>query len=258
MARKKGTRSSKIAFFLAAACLLAAALLFGVLLFFQNSASPSPSPNGNASFAENGDGEEGEFPQVDWAYWKDVNADIIGWITIPGTDINHPIVQAHADAPDYYLSHDVYRNYNPLGALYLDAECEDAGLQSPNAVILGHSIGLAGTYSVFGNVQKYTDASFAKAHQVVLLQTPSTKMRYLVRFANIVKGWEPTKRTKFEGETDFQSWYASNLSSAAMVLDEKEAPNQVVSLVSCSYNYWKQNERTVVTTSFDTPSLQAK
>ena len=41
-----------------------------------------------------------------------------------GTDINHPILQAHASDPDYYLHHDIYRNYNPLGALYLDAECE--------------------------------------------------------------------------------------------------------------------------------------
>ena len=76
-------------------------------------------------------------------------------------------------------------------------------------------------------------------------------MRYTVRFANIVKGWEPTKRTVFAGDSDFRNWYDSSRESAAMVLDTDSEPNQVISLVSCSYNFWKQNERTVVTTSID-------
>ena len=40
-------------------------------------------------------------------------------------------------------------------------------------------------------------------------------------------------------------------SEAAMVLDEQAEPEQTIALVSCSYNYWVQNERTVVTTSID-------
>ena len=76
-------------------------------------------------------------------------------------------------------------------------------------------------------------------------------MRYLVRFASIVKGWEPTKRTSLLNEADFRSWYDASRESAAMVLDGESEPNQVVTLVSCSYNYWAQNERTVVTASMD-------
>ena len=123
---------------------------------------------------------------------------------MPGTDINHPILQAHASDPDYYLHHDIYRNYNPLGALYLDAECEKAGFQSPNAVILGHSLRIGGAITCFGNIQNYSDKTFASEHAKVLIQTPEKKMRYTVRFANIVKGWEPTKRTAFAGESDFE------------------------------------------------------
>ena len=82
------------------------------------------------------------FPTVDWAYWQGVNPDVIGWITVPGTTINSPIVQAPTDDPDFYLSHDVYGNYNIYGAIYLDAECAEAGLDSRNAVILGHHSGI--------------------------------------------------------------------------------------------------------------------
>ena len=145
-----------------------------------------------------------------------------------------------------------------MGALYLDAECEKEGFQSPNAVILGHSLTLGNAVTCFGNIQRYSDKSFASEHQTVLIQTPNTKMRYTVRFANIVKGWEPTKRTVFAGDSDFRNWYDSSRESAAMVLDTDSEPNQVISLVSCSYNFWKQNERTVVTTSIDQKQAQTE
>ena len=60
--------------------------------------------------------DENGFPIVDWAFWQGVNADVIGWITIPGTPVDYPIVQAPADDPDYYLKHDVYGQYNYMGA----------------------------------------------------------------------------------------------------------------------------------------------
>ena len=220
-------RKSRAVFAAAAVFLAVAAILFGVLLHFYRDASPSPSPNGTPqeTATESAGGRESEFPTVD---------------------------------SDYYLHHDIYRNYNPLGALYLDAECEKEGFQSPNAVILGHSLTLGNAVTCFGNIQRYSDKSFASEHQTVLIQTPNTKMRYTVRFANIVKGWEPTKRTVFAGDSDFRNWYDSSRESAAMVLDTDSEPNQVISLVSCSYNFWKQNERTVVTTSIDQKQAQTE
>ena len=95
----------------------------------------------------------------------------------------------------------------------------EGGFQSPNAVILGHSLRIGGAITCFGNIQNYSDKTFASEHAKVLIQTPEKKMRYTVRFANIVKGWEPTKRTAFAGESDFRSWYDSSRESAAMVLD---------------------------------------
>ena len=84
---------------------------------------------------------------------------------------------------------------------------------------------------------------------MVLIQTPGSKMAYGVRFAQIIKGWEPVKRTTFANEEDYRAWYSSCLGEAAMVLDAETEPEQTVSLVSCSYNYWSWNERTVVVSS---------
>lgn len=244
---KKRTKS-RIALTASGLLLTAAAGILFLFLHFQQAANPSPSPNGVAVETAVEDAQN-PFPVVDWNYWQSVNPDVIGWVTIPGTDVNHPIVQAHADAPDFYLKHDVYKDYNPLGAIYLDADCEELGLSSRNAVILGHHVKGAAGFSGFSAIASYKDAGFAKEHATVLIQTPTAQMEYTVRFSQIVKGWEPLKRTAFEGDADFQNWYDSCRSEAAMVLDAETEANQTISLVSCSYNYWAWNERTVVVAS---------
>lgn len=129
----------------------------------------------------------------------------------PGTTVDSPILQAHGDAPGYYLKHDVYGNYNPAGAIYLDADCEELGLSSRNAVILGHHFWNDKKVAPMGTVADYKDVDFAREHSLVLIQTPNTKMTYEARFAQIVNGRERNQRIDFEGESDFRAWYGESL-----------------------------------------------
>lgn len=258
MAKLTSKTKSKIAFIIAGLLITAAIAAILVFLHFYQAANPSPSPKATIDITTQTSEIQSEFPEVDWDYWLGINSDIVGWITIPGTDINHPIVQAPTDDPDYYLKHDVYKNYNPMGCLYLDSDCAELGLSTRNAVILGHhwegidSVA-AGGFSVIAD---YKDKSFAAEHTKVLIQTPTAQMKYLVRFADIVPGWQPTKRCTFESDADYKQWYEESLESAAMTLDSESRPNQTISLVSCSYNYWSWNERTVVITSMEHENTQ--
>ena len=120
--------------FIVAGILLAACIGAAGLLVQSRSAATSfdPSPSLTVEDAEDG------FPAVDWEYWQDVNPDVIGWVTVPGTPIDYPIVQAHADAPTWYLSHDVYGNWNIYGCPYLDADCEEEGFDSRVAYVFAH------------------------------------------------------------------------------------------------------------------------
>lgn len=256
----KAKTKSRIALSAAVVLLVAAALLGGKLLSWRQAADTPPSPETateDQQAAASSDADSDGFPVVDWDYWKGINPDIIGWITIPGTTINSPILQAPDDDPTYYLKHDVYRNYNPHGAIYLDADCKD-GLLSKNAVIMGHHFGYDVESAPFGTIASYTDKGFAEEHATVYIQTPEWKRVYGVRFAQIVNGLEPTKRTLFTDEEDYRSWYDSSRDSAAMVLDADTEPEQTISLVTCSYNIWVQNERTVVVTSENGTQNQAE
>ena len=248
----KAKTKSRIALSAAALLLVTAGSIAFLLYSWREAAITPPSPNGTSVASEEQsddvETEDDGFPVVDWAYWQSVNSDVIGWITVPGTNIDSPIVQAPSDDPEYYLHHDIYKNYNPHGAIYVDAECPD-GLLSKNVVIMGHHFGYDVVAAPFGTVAEYVDKDFAEQHATILIQTPEWKKTYEVRFAQIVNGLERSKRTTFTDEEDYRSWYDSSRADATMVLDSDTEPEQTVCLVTCSYNIWKNNERTVLVTS---------
>ena len=102
----------RIAAVFAVICFVGAGFLAWLYFDMTAKANPEPSPN-----AEQGDSL---FPTVDWDYWQSINPDIIGWVTVPGTTIDYPIMQGHSDDPEYYLHHDIYGNWSIYGVPYLD------------------------------------------------------------------------------------------------------------------------------------------
>lgn len=204
----------RIAAMTAVTAFIAAGVLFAWLYGIHDRAAdldPSPvfdSPATN----EAGDG----FPAVDWEYWLSVNPDIVAWVTVPGTDIDCPIVQASPDDPTFYLTHDVYRSWNPYGCPYLDAGCIELGVDSPVALMFAHHMNDDSMFSAFAS---YSDASFAQAHGEILLQTPEEKVRLGVIAADVVDSNREGKRLEFASDEDFDSWLEELLSNADVVLE---------------------------------------
>ena len=68
-----------------------------------------------------------------------MNPDIAAWVSVPGTDIDYPVVQASAADPTFYLDHDVYRGWNPYGSpLSPMPLAPERGIDSPLALMLAH------------------------------------------------------------------------------------------------------------------------
>lgn len=199
-------------------------------------AMPEPSPN--ADFQAYPDG----FPVVDWGYWQEVNPAVIGWVTIPGTNIDLPIVQGPQDDPDHYLSHDVYGNRNSNGCPYLDAECAELGLLSRNSVIFAHH---SSNGAMFSELANYSGATFAAEHPEILLQTPDWKATLTPRMVSIVNASREPKQVAFQDDAEYAEWWADKRARATLDLDSEDAPMRTYSFVTCSYTTWS-NERTVV------------
>ena len=82
------------------------------------------------------------------------NDDLIGWISIPGTRIDYPVMQTKDD-PDFYLKHAFDKSYSNYGVPYAAENC-DADI-SDNMVLYGHHMNNG---SMFGSLKKYKDEGF--------------------------------------------------------------------------------------------------
>lgn len=201
----------------------------------------NPSPN-NQETIQSSD----EFPVVDWEYWQNINSDIIGWITIPDTKINYPIVQAHSSDRTYYLYHDVYQQWNFCGAIYLDADNEDKGLSSQNCVILGHNMA-TNRDDMFTAISYYMDEEFAKSHSKILIQSPENKYKLEAKYVDNIKGSSAMKQTLFNNKAAFKQYIQNTFDSSKLKIDSQiPKTDQMWTLCSCSYYFNPANERTLV------------
>ena len=68
--------------------------------------------------------------EIDWNELKKINQDIIGWLYIPNTNIDYPILQEHKFGEQYYLHHDYKGDYLYAGSVFTPKqpyeEIEDA------------------------------------------------------------------------------------------------------------------------------------
>jgi sortase B len=237
---------------------MAALALCFLAVSWRAASAPAGSPDLLASLGDDGKvSNDAAFRQADWAAWQAENADVIGWITVPGTGIDQPVVRADASEPDFYLSHDVHRRANPWGAIYLDADCREGLLGSPNAVVCGHHMD-DGT--MFAPVARYGDSRFAREHSEVLLQTPGKQVRARVFAVEVVNASTEPKRTSFADADEQAAWLREVIGTADVVLPDAESLLAALSegdqsdgeellptvtLCTCSYGRW-ENQRTLV------------
>jgi len=106
----------------------------------------------------------GETVQIlpEFAELYTLNTDLIGWMRVEGTDINHPVMH-HPEDRDYYLHKDYYGKYSGRGCFYVREECT-VEPHSDNITVYGHNM-FDGT--MMADLHKYKDQSFWETHKVI-------------------------------------------------------------------------------------------
>lgn len=95
------------------------------------------------------------------------NEDFIGWIHIPGTTVDYPVVQT--DDVDYYLNHTFAGKKSYIGTL-LSLEKTNFLTPSRNIAIYGHHI-RSNDQVMFSPLLAYKEPSFYNDHQTVYFDT---------------------------------------------------------------------------------------
>lgn len=109
---------------------------------------------------------------------REANPDTIGWISIPGTEIDYPVMHTPED-PDFYLNHGFDQEPSAGGMIYLDAgdDCGGRKVQEPaeaeaakrtNLILYGHHM-KNGT--MFAGLEQYLDPEFFKEHRTIFFDT---------------------------------------------------------------------------------------
>lgn len=102
----------------------------------------------------------------------EINSDLIGWLTIPDTIINYPVVQGGEG--DFYLEHDFYKQPDRRGTLLLDEE-SDVLKPTTNLMIHGHNM-KDGT--MFSALRNYKKKSFYDNHNIIEFNSIYEKGKY--------------------------------------------------------------------------------
>lgn len=181
------------------------------------------------------------------------NQDIVGWLYIPGTNINTPIVQ-HTDN-DFYLTHNYYGSYTKYGCVFADYKCQRKTL-SKSTVIYGHDM-TCGT--AFYDLNRYDDIEWYKKNPIITYHTLYGSYTFLI-YTTILS----TVEGKDDGGYVFNfiepnmsnssfSGFIEQINQRALYTTgiDLKVSDRIITLSTCNYNYTnaigkKVNTRLVV------------
>lgn len=167
-------------------------IVCGVLLLWPEptpvTAEPSPSPAA-APTAQPEETEEpfssevSEEPEepyvspIDFATLQATNPDIYGWLRIPNTEFDFPLVQRAGD-DTFYLTHDSDGNESSAGAIFTESAYNSTTMEDPVTVAYGHQMH-AGT--MFGKLQAtYSEENALEDYGEIVVYLPEKELHYTV------------------------------------------------------------------------------
>ncbi len=122
------------------------------------------------------------FPEVDFAPLWEINEEVCGWIRVPGTDVDYPILR-NGDAEDlydtYYLNTTIDGMEGLPGAIYMEP-CNSPEFTDYNTVIYGHNMANG---AMFTSLHRYREEGFLEEHPYVYIVTPEKKLVYEIASA---------------------------------------------------------------------------
>ena len=255
--RKKRKKKNKLWILqsvLCAVCMFSAALLYYdyVAVPRQNrelveelkTCFPEDIPPGGDSPGQKPEqaGREPEVSAIDLRSLQSKYPNVRGWLTIPESGIDYPVLQSNVEDPEYYLRRDYRGNYDINGSLFLQADCILG--ESGNLTIYGHNMNSG---AMFGNLDQYASYEYWKAHPRVFFQTPGGMEEY--RIAAVLKAdvsMFDFQRTSFQSTQELEAYVqqAKELSLFETGGDGIGC-EKTLTLVTCSYE-WKQARNILV------------
>ena len=181
-------------------------------------------------------GDEGdEVPSVDFNALAQINPDIVGWIYVPGTVINYPVVQTSNNTT--YLSRLFDASGNGSGTIFMDMDDTAPGLVDEQTTIYGHHMNDGSMFKAIDNTLNQDD--FDKIGKVYYITRDATYVLKPMFTAQIEDTYVDARRTNFDASDKTLTAYLEDMLGQAKAKsstageDVKKA-KQVLTLVTCA------------------------
>ena len=139
--------------------------------------------------------------KVDFATLNKQNPEAYSWIYIPDTQISLPVMQSAKD-DNFYLDHDVYKNYSFPGAIFSQS-MNKTDYSDRVTVLYGHNMNNG---SMFATLHYFRDKNFFDSHKYIYIYTPTRKLTYKVVSAHDYDDKHILNSYNFKDDKVFQEW----------------------------------------------------
>lgn len=169
------------------------------------------------------------------------NQNTVGWVYVPNTKINYPVVQINNN--DYYLNHSFDNSNNSAGWIFADYRCNIG--ESSNIIIYGHN---RKDKSMFGSLKTVLESDWYsnKENLYVNFSTLNESHVYKI-FATFVcndKDVSSYLQTGFSSKDEFNLYIQKLKNTSSHNFDTNlDDTEQIITLYTC---YGLNNQRLLV------------
>ncbi len=166
---------------------------------------------------------------------RETNPDVIGWISIPGTVIDYPIVQTEDN--DYYLDHSITGTYLKSGSIFADYR-NASDWSDQNTVLYGHNMASG---EMFAQLAKFKSGTFFRTNRYIYIYTDEGIRVYTVFSAYETNTYNPYTRMHFSSDNEFVEWakkaYAASLKEVYNHTFKFSGKDRILTLSTCTNGF---------------------
>lgn len=179
---------------------------------------------------------------IDFNYLSSINSDVIAWITIPGTNVDYPVVQTTDN--DYYLHYSFEHKEYWIGCPFLDYRL-NADFTSPNSCLYGHDVNdNAISTTMFAEIKKLLDQDFRNQYPYIYIYLPDKTLVYEVYSTYNASKVNEMFYLTYENDAEYQVYLDQSIANADYDTGIRPTvQDRILTLVTCNKD---RNFRSVV------------
>jgi len=177
-----------------------------------------------------------EMEKIDLSALREINSDVIGWIRIPDTKVDYPVLQGQDN--QFYLKHTWQKEENSVGSVFLESR-NKPDFSDYNTIVYAHNMNDG---SMFATLSKYTDRQYRNKHPYIYILTDAGVRRYEIFSMYQAHVDDPTYGLSFNQPETKAAFMQHALGKSRYDMDLIPEPeDRILTLSTCSSGgYYKR------------------